>query len=379
MNLREDKHWSYGAFTFFRDARGQRPFVVYAPVQTDKTKEAVTEVQKELRGILTDRPPTPEELSRAISGLTLTLPGNWETMGAVSGSIQDMVVFGLDDRYYDTYADRVRAQTIESVSAAAKETIRPDNLVWVVVGDRDQDRARSQRSQARRDPPHRRRRQADRRGVIDAAGRWSLLILAALAVTTSDATAQRRSRRGASWPDRSSSAFAAGATSGITSWTLGGQVRLPIKQNLELRPSGDLLFPEDAGSGWQLNADAAIRFGSGDVYAGGGAAWLHPDGGDTDTGYNLFFGITPRQSHSSRSWSFAGPSSTTRAHSGSCSDSVCRFNRGDPSCPPVPPAPCGRECSAPAGDTSPRARRPLKATTRSRPGSRVPRAPIPRS
>jgi len=136
MNLREDKHWSYGAFTFFRDARGQRPFVVYAPVQTDKTTEAVMEVQKELRGILTDRPATPEELSRAISGLTLTLPGNWETMGAVSGSIEDMVVFGLDDRYYDTYAERVRAQTIESVSAAAKETIHPDNMVWVVVGDR---------------------------------------------------------------------------------------------------------------------------------------------------------------------------------------------------------------------------------------------------
>ncbi len=60
MNLREDKHWSYGAFTFFRDAKGQRPFVAYAPVQTDKTKEALVELQKELRGILTDRPPTAE-------------------------------------------------------------------------------------------------------------------------------------------------------------------------------------------------------------------------------------------------------------------------------------------------------------------------------
>ena len=38
MNLREDKHWSYGASSFFWDARGQRPFVVFAPVQTDETK-----------------------------------------------------------------------------------------------------------------------------------------------------------------------------------------------------------------------------------------------------------------------------------------------------------------------------------------------------
>jgi zinc protease len=136
MNLREDKHWSYGSFTFFRDARGQRPFVVYAPVQTDKTAEAIVEVQKELRGILTDRPATPDELSRAVSELTLTLPGNWETMGAVASSVADVVAYGLEDRYYDTYADKVRAQTVESVGAAAKQTIHPDRLVWVVVGDR---------------------------------------------------------------------------------------------------------------------------------------------------------------------------------------------------------------------------------------------------
>ncbi|MBA3259581.1 MAG: insulinase family protein, partial [Gemmatimonadales bacterium] len=120
MNLREDKHWSYGAFTFFRDARAQRPFVVYAPVQTDKTAEAVVELQQELRGILTDQPPTAVELTRATSELTLTLPGSWETMGAVAGSVSNIVTFGLEDRYYDTYADKVRAQTLESVSAAAR-------------------------------------------------------------------------------------------------------------------------------------------------------------------------------------------------------------------------------------------------------------------
>jgi zinc protease len=136
MNLREDKHWSYGSFTFLRDAKGQRPFVAYAPVQTDKTKEALIELQKELRGILTDRPASAEEIARAKSELTLTLPGNWETMGAVAGSLADIVTFGLDDRYFDTYGDRIRAQTGATVAAAAKEVIRPDRLVWVVVGDR---------------------------------------------------------------------------------------------------------------------------------------------------------------------------------------------------------------------------------------------------
>ena len=136
MNLREDKHWSYGAYTFFRDARGQRPFLAYAPVQTDKTKEAVVELDKELRGIVKDRPIEPAELSRSQAALTLTLPGSWETMSALATSIGNIVTYGLDDRYYDTFADKVRAQTIQGVAAVAAEIIHPDQLVWVVVGDR---------------------------------------------------------------------------------------------------------------------------------------------------------------------------------------------------------------------------------------------------
>ncbi len=136
MNLREGKHWSYGAFTFLWDARGQRPFIAYAPVQTDKTKESMIEVDRELRGILGPRPVDADELAKAQANLTLTLPGNWETMNAVQGSLEQLVTFGLDDHYYETYAQRVRALTIPDAAGAAQETIRPDHLVWVVVGDR---------------------------------------------------------------------------------------------------------------------------------------------------------------------------------------------------------------------------------------------------
>ena len=136
MNLREAKHWSYGAFTLIWDARGQRPFIAYAPVQTDKTKESMVEVDRELRGILGPKPVSPDELTKAQANLTLTLPGTWETMDAVQGSLEQLVTFGLDDHYYETYAQRVRALTVPDAAGAAQETIRPDHLVWVVVGDR---------------------------------------------------------------------------------------------------------------------------------------------------------------------------------------------------------------------------------------------------
>jgi len=50
MNLREDKHWSYGARSIIVSARGQRPYIAYAPVQWDKTTESMQGI-----GVLDDR------------------------------------------------------------------------------------------------------------------------------------------------------------------------------------------------------------------------------------------------------------------------------------------------------------------------------------
>ncbi|MCX6551298.1 MAG: pitrilysin family protein [Acidobacteria bacterium] len=136
MNIRENKHWSYGAQTLFWDARGQRPFIVFAPVQTDKTKESIQEIQKELRGILGDVKVTDEELAAAKNSLVLTLPGQWETMAAVGGSLQQIVTYGLPDDYFDSYGAKVGALTAADIVRGAKASVHPESIVFVVVGDR---------------------------------------------------------------------------------------------------------------------------------------------------------------------------------------------------------------------------------------------------
>ncbi len=138
MNLREEKGWSYGAFSLIWDARGQRPFIVYAPVQTDKTKESMAEISKELTGILGEHPATPDELDKAVRTQTLALPGRWETINSVESSVAEIVQYGLDDTYYQTYADRVKSLSLDAVQEAAESVLQPDRLVWVVVGDREQ-------------------------------------------------------------------------------------------------------------------------------------------------------------------------------------------------------------------------------------------------
>jgi zinc protease len=57
-------------------------------------------------------------------------------MGAISNSLYQMVSFGLEDNYFNTFPEKVRALTLEDVSAIAKSTVKPGNMVWVIVGDR---------------------------------------------------------------------------------------------------------------------------------------------------------------------------------------------------------------------------------------------------
>ncbi len=135
MNLREDKGWSYGARSSLYGARGQRPFVVRAPVQTDRTKESIVEILKELREMTANRPPTEEEFVKIRENRILRLPGSWETIAEVGDSIDEIVRYGLPDDYYETYPEKLRNLKLAQISVAAQRLIHVDNLVWVIVGD----------------------------------------------------------------------------------------------------------------------------------------------------------------------------------------------------------------------------------------------------
>jgi zinc protease len=136
MNIREEKHWSYGAGSFLTGARGQQPFIAYAPVQADKTKETMDEIRKELEGMLGKKPISADEYGNAKNSQTLQLPGLWETMTAVEQSLVEMVRFGLPDDYYQFYPQRVLQLQIEDLDRAARKVIHPESILWLVVGDR---------------------------------------------------------------------------------------------------------------------------------------------------------------------------------------------------------------------------------------------------
>jgi zinc protease len=138
MNLREDKHWSYGAFTTIIGARGQRSFLGIAPVQSDKTSESLAEMVKEFRDVLRSKPVTDEEVAKMQESLTRSMVGERETKNGVLGDMLSISRYGLPEDYFATYAQKVNALKKSDINAIAERILRPEKMIYVVVGDRAQ-------------------------------------------------------------------------------------------------------------------------------------------------------------------------------------------------------------------------------------------------
>lgn len=138
MNLREDKGWAYGAYTFMQDARGQRPWLAYAPVQTDKTADSIKELKREMDEFLNSSPARQDELDKSVRNNVNSLPGQFETAGAVLDALLSNDRFGRPDDYVSSLKSRYKAVDLAAVRAAAAQVIHPDNLIWLIVGDLEQ-------------------------------------------------------------------------------------------------------------------------------------------------------------------------------------------------------------------------------------------------
>jgi zinc protease len=135
MNLREDKGWSYGAQTLLWGARGQQPWLVYAPVQTDRTADSLSELLREFDEFTSTNPATQAEMERSINNNTRSLPGQFETSSAVLASLVSSYNFGRDWNYPATLTDRYRSLELQSIHAAAQDVVKAEQLIWLIIGD----------------------------------------------------------------------------------------------------------------------------------------------------------------------------------------------------------------------------------------------------
>jgi zinc protease len=135
MNLREQKSWSYGSYGFVYEVEGQMPYLISAPVQADKTGDAIVEIQKEIKSFLTDKGITEEERGRILSGNIRELPGRFETSSAVLNAMISNDQFKRPADYYTKIAGKYRAMTANEMDQSIRKMLKADQFLWVVVGD----------------------------------------------------------------------------------------------------------------------------------------------------------------------------------------------------------------------------------------------------
>ena len=117
-------------------ARGlERPWLVMAPVQIDRTLDAVRELQRELTEYVdSTRPATSEEVQKIVNNNVRGLPGSYETARNVMAAIGGILRFDRPDDYPVQYKALQESVTVDQVQLAAK-TLDPGALTWVIVGD----------------------------------------------------------------------------------------------------------------------------------------------------------------------------------------------------------------------------------------------------
>jgi predicted Zn-dependent peptidase len=134
MNLREDKGYTYGAYSSLDARRSAGSFRASAEVRTPVTGDSLKEFFYELDRIRSE-PVAEKELEDAKSYLTGVFPIRLETQEGLIEQIVQIKMLGLPDDYLRTYRQRIQEVKIDELQRVANEYIRPDEAAIVIVGD----------------------------------------------------------------------------------------------------------------------------------------------------------------------------------------------------------------------------------------------------
>ncbi|MDB4890356.1 MAG: putative zinc protease, partial [Gemmatimonadetes bacterium] len=133
-SLREQKSWTYGAYSQLSRNRDIGTFEATAEVRNAVTDSALTELLGLTRSLGTTPAPL-VELDAAKGGLVGSLPLQLETAQGIAEQVGRYTMLGLPKDFIRTLRPRLAAVSAPQVRAAANKFMRPDQALIVVVGD----------------------------------------------------------------------------------------------------------------------------------------------------------------------------------------------------------------------------------------------------
>lgn len=136
-NLREDKAYTYGAYSSLSSDELIGTFSAGASVRNEVTDSAIVQFMHELER-LRNEPVTEEELALAKSYIAGDFARSLESPQTVANFARNILMYNLPADYYDTYLQRLNAVTIEDVTRVANKYITPGKARIIVVGSKDE-------------------------------------------------------------------------------------------------------------------------------------------------------------------------------------------------------------------------------------------------
>ena len=134
MNLREEKGYTYGAYTNLDARRTAGTFRATAEVRTPVTGDSLKEFFYELERIRNEVV-SEKEIRDAKSYLTGVFPIRLETQEGLTDQLVQIKMLNLPDDYLQHYRDRVQAVTAAEIQRVANKYVKPDEAAVIVVGD----------------------------------------------------------------------------------------------------------------------------------------------------------------------------------------------------------------------------------------------------
>jgi zinc protease len=134
LNLREDKSYTYGAYSGFSSFKYRGTFRANTEIRQDVLKPAMGELMYEIKRIRDEKIPV-DEFERA----KRTIIGGWalqlESPQSMLSDIVTQKLYGLPADYWDTYPQKVAAVTPEEAQRVARKYLDLEKLQIIVVGD----------------------------------------------------------------------------------------------------------------------------------------------------------------------------------------------------------------------------------------------------
>jgi zinc protease len=134
LNLREDKGYTYGAYSGFTAGKYRGALQANTEVQTEVTKGSMDELIFEFKRIRDEKTPA-DEFDRAKRTIVGSFALQLESPQSLLGNIVTQKIYNLPADYWDTYPQKIAAVTVEDVQRAARKYLDLAKLQIVAVGD----------------------------------------------------------------------------------------------------------------------------------------------------------------------------------------------------------------------------------------------------